>query len=403
MAKICFVSCVSKKRKDPSSAEEMYISPLFQGARTFAKTRFDRWYILSAKYGLLEPGQIIEPYEKTLKKMNIRERKIWTEDVFTDLTLHLSSGDILGFVAGQDYRKFLLPRLSDQGYVVEVPLEGLSIGIQLSWFKKFHAEQKRLAHLDSFYNLLADIEKGVGGKRKLVNCKGDMEWPRMGVYFFFEQGEVRTTDIGMSRVVRVGTHTVSRGSKTTLWHRLRTHRGTSELTGNHRGSIFRLHVGAAMLAKSGGSGSLPTWGVGQTAPADVRKSEVGIEREVSRYIGSLTLLWLAVGDEPSAVSDRSYIERNAIALLSGATGPLDLPGNRWLGRYSSRDAIRRSGLWNINYVTDDYDPRFIDVLAEYVAVTLGQRQQPRSSIAPRDWLQGKHFRNQMKLFREEDI
>lgn len=403
MAKLCLVSCVSTKRTGRYPAEEMYISPLFQGARLFAKARFDRWYILSAKYGFLEPGHIIEPYEKTLKKMDIRERKLWAEEVSTALTPYLNSRDILGFVAGQDYREFLLPMLNERGYTVAVPLEGLSIGMQLSWFKKFHAEQERLAHLDSFYSLLAALEKGVGGKRNLANCKGEMEWPRMGVYFFFEQGEVRTTDIGMNRVVRVGTHTVSRGSKTTLWQRLRTHRGTSELTGNHRGSIFRLHVGAAILAKSGDSGNIPTWGVGQTASADVRKSEVEIEREVSRYIGSLTLLWLAVGDEPSAASDRSYIERNAIALLSGATGPLDLPGKRWLGRYSSRDAIRRSGLWNINYVTDDYDQRFLDVLAEYVAVTLGQRQQPHSSIAPHDWVQGKRNRNQMKLFPGGDL
>ncbi len=399
MAKLCLVSCVSKKRAERYPAEEMYISPLFQGAKSFAKARFDRWYVLSAEYGLLEPGQIIEPYEKTLKKMNRSERKLWAEKVFTALTPYLKTTDILGLIAGQDYREFLLPMLTERGYIVVVPMEGLSIGKQLSWFKKFREEQKRLVDIDRFYSLLTEIEKGVGGKRKLADCSGEMEWPRMGVYFFFEEGEVRTADISMSRVVRIGTHTVSRGSKTTLWHRLRTHRGTSTLTGNHRGSIFRSHVGSAILGKSKGRLNVPTWGSGQTASKDIRESEVELEREVSDYIGSLSLLWLAVGDEPSATSDRSYIERNAIALLSGPTGPLDLPSNRWLGRYSTREAIRQSGLWNINYVDDTYDERFLEVLAEYVEVTLGNRRPLRSSIAPRGWMNKNANRNQLKLFQ----
>ena len=71
-----------------------------------------------------------------------------------------------------------------------------------------------------------------------------MDWPKRGVYFFFKPGETRRD--GTPRVVRVGTHALKTGSGTSLWDRLSKHRGNlagrSPGAGNHRGSIFRLHV-----------------------------------------------------------------------------------------------------------------------------------------------------------------
>ncbi len=52
-------------------------------------------------------------------------------------------------------------------------------------------------------------------------------------------------------------------------------------------------------------------GIGDRAYA-----EIVLEQEVSRLLGSFTLLWLTVADERNASSLRAYIERNAIALLS---------------------------------------------------------------------------------------
>lgn len=95
--------------------------------------------------------------------------------------------DFVAFVEGIDYRELLVRPLRKQGITVEVPLEGLSIGRQLKWFKKLRDEQKRLSHLDQFYQLLDKLEKGVGGRRMLRQCTGEMDWSKMGVYFFFAQ------------------------------------------------------------------------------------------------------------------------------------------------------------------------------------------------------------------------
>jgi len=111
--------------------------------------------------------------------------------------------------------------------------------------------------IDRFYFDLEDLREQVGGYRLLSSCTGSMNWPERGVYFFFEAGETRDFKDDL-RVVRVGTHAVSKGSKTTLWDRLRTHRGSLSGRyaggGNHRGSIFRLHVGSAILNKEGLTG-----------------------------------------------------------------------------------------------------------------------------------------------------
>lgn len=213
-----------------------------------------------------------------------------------------------------------------------------------------------------FYSALMRIEERNGGKRRLSSCNGRMDWPRRGVYFFFEPGENRGAAAGL-RVVRVGTHAVSKGSGTTLWNRLRTHRGVYGGGGNHRGSIFRLHVGTALLA----GGDYPdavrqSWGRGSSAPKEVRRAEHGLECAVSEYIGKMPFLWLMVNDEPGPASMRKYIERNAVALLSMASRlHIDPPSEGWLGHNCRHEVVRASGLWNVNHVFEDYAPDFLDL------------------------------------------
>ena len=216
-----------------------------------------------------------------------------------------------------------------------------------------------------FYQLLAELRRGVGGPRCLGGCTGRMKWPERGLYFFFEPGEMRP-DFTTARVVRVGTHAVSRGSRTTLWSRLRAHRGTTNGTGNHRGSIFRLHVGAALIRKSADHVVFPSWGKGASASRQIRAGEAPLEKMVSEHIGKMSVLWISVEDEAGPASDRAYLERNAIALLTGA----DSPSKNWLGSHSVREEIRESGLWNLDHVGGHCDPGLFDALERSVANTI---------------------------------
>ena len=181
-----------------------------------------------------------------------------------------------------------------------------------------------------------------------------------------------------------GTHRVSRGSKATLWNRLRTHRGTSSGLGNHRSSIFRLHVGAALAAKTP-SLAVASWGKGSVAEVNIRSKEESLERAVSKCIGTMSILWLAIEDKASPASDRAFLERNLIGLLAGKAHPVDLPSAYWLGRFSPDERIRNSGHWNLNFLDYSYSSDFLEVLDEYALITLGKKPQPSKPIAPKNW------------------
>lgn len=223
----------------------------------------------------------------------------------------------------------------------------------------------RSSDLDRFYQAVfaRDIDERQGAR--LRDLPGASCLPSRGVYLFFEDGEFRADGV-TPRVVRVGTHAVSSGSKTKLWDRLRAHRGSERGSGNHRGSIFRLHVGKALMARS--RDCVSSWGKGSTVPESVRNSasartaEFKLEQLVSQTIGSMRVRWIEINDEPGADSARAEFERNAIALLSSEEGGLDNSSKIWLGRWSAEPGIRKSGLWNLNHVGGAYDRSFFRLL-----------------------------------------
>ena len=221
-----------------------------------------------------------------------------------------------------------------------------------------------------FYGLMEELEHRIGGRRRVADTTGRMLWPGRGVYFFFEPGEMRSGSGDGSRVVRIGTHALKAGSRTKLWDRLRQHRGgLNPLGGNHRGSVFRLLVGDALMECSP-TLRVATWGQRKTSARQFREGERPLEGHVSRCIGEMSVLFVTVDDTPGADSLRGFIERKSIALLSSyVESPVDLPSKNWLGRHSTRERVRRSGLWNNDHVEECADPQFLDVLADLVRKT----------------------------------
>ncbi len=139
--KIAFISCVSKKLDRPAKAKDLYISDLFKKSYTYTKKHFDQVYILSALYGLVHPDDIIEPYNKTLNKMKVAERKEWSFNVMRDLIKIITDNDELYFFCGKNYRRFLVDWLPNK---IHIPLKGLGIGKQLQWYKKQLLQEERI-------------------------------------------------------------------------------------------------------------------------------------------------------------------------------------------------------------------------------------------------------------------
>ena len=136
MKKIALVACVSKKHARPLPAGRLYTSPWFAKASAYARRNADVWYILSAKHSLLDPGQVIEPYNQTLNTMPAAERRAWAERVSAELGKILKPTEIVIVLAGQRYREHLVGPIRSMGCRLEIPMEGLPIGKQLQWLKR---------------------------------------------------------------------------------------------------------------------------------------------------------------------------------------------------------------------------------------------------------------------------
>jgi len=131
MKKVTLISCVSKKLNFKAKAQDLYQSSLFKKSLAYAKQiNSDEIYILSAKYGLIKLNDIIEPYDKTLNKMSVSEKKKWSNEVFTKLQKYeIINNTNFIFLAGENYRKYLIEKLPNY----KVPMKGLKIGKQLQF------------------------------------------------------------------------------------------------------------------------------------------------------------------------------------------------------------------------------------------------------------------------------
>jgi cytoplasmic iron level regulating protein YaaA (DUF328/UPF0246 family) len=84
--RIALVACVKEKLNHPASAEVMYLGASFNEWMNDAKKRdLDHIYILSGKYGLLELGEIIEPYDLNLGLQDEKYINAWKWNVLAKL------------------------------------------------------------------------------------------------------------------------------------------------------------------------------------------------------------------------------------------------------------------------------------------------------------------------------
>lgn len=165
--------------------------------------------------------------------------------------------------------------------------------------------------------------------------------PADGMYFFFEDGE--ETEDG-PRIVRVGINEVDGNLPT----RLRAHyRRTS------RNSVFRKHVASAIQNRDGSC------------------SESLVTRYFERHF---TYAVLPVGENTA----RQALEHWLIWHLAQESGPSASPS--WLGHYAINPAIRRTGLWNVEYANGGSPPNR-DLLSEFEAWVQVQRAQTFSPDA----------------------
>lgn len=166
-----------------------------------------------------------------------------------------------------------------------------------------------------FYAILDRLERHIGGARRLANCSGRLTWPHRGVYFFRE-GSENAVQHGLRSKDLPGRNARPQGRF--RYSALDAPVAAQGPAGDGRRQSPRLHLPSDCGRRTCGPQGrrFPTCGSGNTAGGEIRKGEFPLEQEVSRFIGTMPFLWLALEDDAGPASPRGYVERNAIALLS---------------------------------------------------------------------------------------
>jgi len=138
MQRVGLVGCVKSKRSGPTAAADLYTSTLFVGRRRWVEASCERWFILSAKHGLVPPDEVIEPYDEALTDKGRAERRAWAERVLAQLRERLGELGRYRFEihAGMPYVDHgLRVGLVAAGAEVVIPTEGLRQGEQLAFYR----------------------------------------------------------------------------------------------------------------------------------------------------------------------------------------------------------------------------------------------------------------------------
>jgi hypothetical protein len=264
--RVLLLGCVKRKLTHRAPAQDLYVSPLWNGRRAYAQASGYPWLILSAKYGVLDPKKPIAPYDVALADLPVRARRAWGEQVVVGLQERFRSLDGMAFEmhAGEAYRTAIAPRLRELGASVEQPLLGLTMGRQLSWYRSHTAASqsgagsvKRRRHATP-----AEVRHALHAIEENPQRVAASDWPaglqgltQPGLYSWWVDtaGAIALTQ-GLGQTIKAGRIYAGQTGATkwpsgiagamTLAKRI----GSNHLNGRIRGSTFRLTL-AAILAE----------------------------------------------------------------------------------------------------------------------------------------------------------
>lgn len=104
--RVILISCAATKLDHPAPAADLYTSPLFVKARSYAEGSGHPWFVLSARHGLVEPTTVLEPYDLKLADLTPGERSAWADRVTRALFLRGFGGwGVFEVHAGDSYAR----------------------------------------------------------------------------------------------------------------------------------------------------------------------------------------------------------------------------------------------------------------------------------------------------------
>lgn len=132
---VCLVGCGKAKAARSCAARDLYTGSLFRAARRFAET-CDAWLIISARFGLVDPAQVLAPYDQRIPRNGIEQRQFAIVNANRLADYFRGRAFRVTILAGADYADPLADVLRERGIDVTVPLAGLGIGHRLQWLAR---------------------------------------------------------------------------------------------------------------------------------------------------------------------------------------------------------------------------------------------------------------------------
>ena len=183
------------------------------------------------------------------------------------------------------------------------------------------------------------IHQWFNGMKKHSFPFNEQEIPKNGIYILFEKGEFAHST---NRIVRIGTHTGNNQLRSRLFQHF--------LNENKDRSIFRKNIGRALLNKDKDQ-FLKQWELDLTTKnakeqysnsVDFKKQKE-VEKKVTKYIqDNFSFVVFQIDDKEK----RLEIESRIISTVSLCDECK--PSENWLGLFSPKEKIRKSGLWLVN-------------------------------------------------------
>lgn len=131
------VGCVATKRPSAMVAKDLYSSALWNRRCAYAEATGKPWAILSSEHGLVQPDEVIEPYDRYLGGQSREYRQHWSESTAAavgDWCREVGASSV-EIHAGKAYvANGLEVGLRRQGISVTRPLAHHRQGEQLAWY-----------------------------------------------------------------------------------------------------------------------------------------------------------------------------------------------------------------------------------------------------------------------------
>ena len=141
MKKVAVINCGAEKRHNASRAKDLYTGSLFVASRKYVESQYDEYIILSAKYHMCLPDDLLIPYELYLGDLSKEDKEAWVNETFSEITQQFDLDTEFDFYTSKMYQEELVPLLRNYGYTCETYLNNLGIGSKIQWFNQ-HTKKK---------------------------------------------------------------------------------------------------------------------------------------------------------------------------------------------------------------------------------------------------------------------